>query len=360
MSVRLALSLGALNPANPAPHEHIQLAQMAERCGYEAVWASEIRTTDPFSQLGWIGGHTTGIGLGCAAAQATARSAAAMAASAVTLDGLSGGRFRLCIGVSGPQVVEGWHGKSYERPLSYLREYLAVIRMALAGKPIHYAGREITLPLPSGRHRVAPLVFPTTPVRLPVYLAGLGHNAVALAGELADGWIAIHCPPEYMADARFWLQEGAARSGRSLERFTTSVMVACCVDEDEDLARDLVRPRLAIYLGGMGSRKANFYARLAARLGFERAAAQVQESFLAGDIDEAIAAVDDDLLDAMTICGSKAHFRERLAAYQEANVDTVIVGLVTPSHHAKAEQLELISELAGSGGSGQLPGDQKS
>jgi F420-dependent oxidoreductase-like protein len=358
MSVRLALSLGALNPANPAPHEYIQLAQMAERCGYEAVWASEIRATDPFSQLGWIGGHTTGIGLGCAVAQATARSAAAMAASAVTIDGLSGGRFRLGIGVSGPQVVEGWHGKSYERPLSYLREYLAVIRMALAGEPIHYAGRDITLPLPSGRHRVAPLAFPTTPSRLPVYLAGLGHNAVALAGELADGWIAIHCPPEYMAKGRPWLEEGAARSGRSLERFTTCVMVACCVDEDEDLARDLVRPRLAIYLGGMGSRKANFYARLAARLGFERAAAQVQESFLAGDIDEAIAAVDDDLLDAMTICGSRAHVRERLAAYREANVDTVIVGLVTPSYHAKAEQLELISELAGSGGSGQLPGNQ--
>lgn len=347
--MRLALSLGAVNAANPAPHAHVELAAAAERCGYDAVWAAEIHATDPFSQLSWIGGHTTSIGLGCAVAQVTGRSAVTMAAGAVTLDGLSVGRFRLGIGVSGPRIVEGWHGHPYTQPLTYLREYLAILRLALAGQPISYAGRKITLPLPPGRgqYGVAPLPFPTPPSRLPVHLAGLGRNAVALAGELADGWIAIHCPPEYMARARSWLAAGAARSGRSLAGFSTSVMVICCVDNDEDLARDLVRPVLAVYLGGMGSREANFYNKLAARLGFERAAGRIQESFLAGDIGEAIAAVDDDLIDAMTIAGSEDHVRKRLTAYQEAGVDSVILGLAAPTAAGKIKQLELMSELVG-------------
>jgi F420-dependent oxidoreductase-like protein len=344
--MRLALSLGAVNAANPAPDEHVTLAAAAERCGYEAVWAAEIHATDPFGQLGWIGGQTTSVGLGCAVAQVTGRSAVTMAASAVTLDGLSGGRFRLGIGVSGPQIVEGWHGRRYAQPVSYLREYLAVLRLALAGEPIRHAGREITLPLPSGRYAITPLRFPSPPSRLPVHLAGLGTNAVALAGELADGWIAIHCPPQYMALARSWLAAGAARNGRSLAELSTSVMVICCVDDDEDLARDLVRPVLAVYLGGMGSRKANFYNRLAVRLGFGCAATRIQESFLAGDIGEAVAAVDDAMVHAMTLCGSPARVRARLAAYQEAGVDSVIIGLAVPSAAARIEQLELMSELA--------------
>jgi len=345
--MQLALAIGAVSAANPAPRQGIELAQAAERCGYEAIWAPEIHTTDPFAQLGWIGSHTTRIGLGCAVAQITARSAVAMAAGAVTLDGLSGGRFRLGLGVSGPRVVEGWHGYPYQQPLSVMREYLAVVRMALAGDPVRYAGRYITLPAPSGRHGVEPLAFPTPPAHLPVHLAGLGPVSVALAGELADGWIAIHCPPEYMALGRSWLEEGAGRARRSLAAFTTSVMVLCCVDDDEELARDLVRPALAVYLGGMGSRTANFYNRLAVRLGFGPAAARVQDSYLAGDVGEAAAAVDDGLIDAMAACGPPARVRQRLSEYREAGVDTVIVGLAAPSHRAKIEQLELISALAG-------------
>jgi F420-dependent oxidoreductase-like protein len=344
--MRLAFAIGAVNAVNPAPGERIELAQAAERCGYQAIWVPEIHTTDPFAELGWIGSHTARIGLGCAVAQITARSAAAMAAGAVTLDSLSGGRFALGLGVSGPQVVEGWHGYSYQRPLSVMREYLAIVRMALAGEPIRYAGQYITLPAPSGTHHIAPLAFPTPPKHLPVYLAGLGPKSVALAGELADGWIAIHCPPEYMALARSWLEEGAARARRPLAGFTTSVMVLCCVDDDEDLARDLVRPVLAVYLGGMGSRVANFYNRLAVRLGFGRAAARVQDSYLAGDVDEAVEAVDDGLVDAMAVCGPAARVRQRLSDYRKVGVDTVIVGLAAPSHRSKLEQLELISVLA--------------
>ncbi len=344
--MRLALGLQAINGANPVPSAYVELARAAERCGYDSVWVPEIRATDPFALLGWIGGQTASIGLGCAVAQITARTAVSTAAGAVTVDSLCGGRIRLGLGVSGPQVVEGWHGRPYEKPLSYLRDYVAVVRVALSGTPVSYAGKHITLPYPSGADTVAPLPLPIPPSRLPLHLAGLGSAAVALAGELADGWIAIHCPPEYMATARSWLADGAARSGRSLSGFVTSVMVTCCVDEDEELARDLVRPTLAVYLGGMGSRTTNFYNRLAARLGFGAEAARVRAAYLAGDIEEAISAVDDRLVDTMAICGPEAHVRERLSAYERAGVDTLIVGLAAPAHRAKIEQLEWIAALA--------------
>jgi F420-dependent oxidoreductase-like protein len=342
--MRLALGFRAMNSINPPPSSHyIEEAQTAERCGYDSIWTSEIRATDPFAFLAWIGANTTSIGLGCGVAQIFARSPVATAAGAITLEGLSGRRFRLGLGVSGPQIAEGWHGHPYQRPLSYMREYLAVVRMALAGEPIQYAGQEITVPCSPASDGVVPLRFPTRPSQMPVYLAGLVRGAVALAGELADGWIAVHSPPAYMKTARGWLEEGAARSGRSLDGFQTIAMVLCCVDEDEDLARDLCRPTLAIYFGGMGTRKANFYVKLAARLGFGEAANAVQDLFLAGDMAGAIAAVDDDLVDAMCLCGCEERVREKLAAYQEAGVDTV---LMVPASHLLSEQLHQIELLS--------------
>jgi F420-dependent oxidoreductase-like protein len=343
--MRLAVGLRAINTANPSPVGYLELARAAERSGCETIWAPELRSTDPFALLGWVGSRTSSVGLGCAVAQISARSAVAMASGALTLNGLSGGRFRLGLGVSGPQVVEGWHGRSYDNPLTHLREYLTVIRMALDGELIRFSGREINLPLPSARDDVTPLAFPKSSLPLPVHLAGIERNAVALAGELADGWIAIHCPPDYMATARSWLNEGAARSGRSLDGFVTSVEVICSVDEDEDLARDVARPTLALYLGGMGTRRTNFYNRLAAKLGFGAAAAAVRDAYLAGHIGDAIAMVDDSLLDAMTVCGSPEQVREKLAAYRKADVDAVIVGLPSPSYRAQIDQIELISTL---------------
>jgi F420-dependent oxidoreductase-like protein len=345
-TVRLAYGFKAINPAHPNPPAYIELARVAERCGYESLWAAETQATDPFGLLAWVGAHTTTIGLGCGVAQVTARTAVAATSAAVTLDALSGGRFRLGLGVSGPRIVQGWHGLAYDKPLSYLREYLAVVRMALHGDPISHTGENFTLPLPSGVEDVEPLAFPTPPSQVPVYLAGLGPRAVALAGELAEGWIAIHCPPEYMARGRSWLEEGAARSGRSLDGFTTSVMVNCYVDDDEELARDLVRPTLAVFLGGMGSSRTNFYNRLATRLGFGTQAAAAAAAFLAGDMGAAITALDDDVVDAMTICGSPDRVRDKLAAYRKAGVDTVIIGLAAASRRAQIEQLELVSTLA--------------
>lgn len=334
-----------MNSVSPTPSTYVELAQTAERCGYESIWAPEIRATDPFSFLAWLGGNTTSIGLGAGVAQIFARSAVATAASAITLEGLSGGRFRLGLGVAGPQIVEGWHGRPYQRPLSYMRDYLAVVRMALSGEPIDYAGQEITVPCSSASDDVVPLRFPTRPSRMPVYLAGLARSSVALAGELADGWMGIHAPPAHMETARAWLEEGAARSGRSLDGFHTTAMMICSIDDDEDLARDLVRPTLAVYLGGMGSRKTNFYVNFAATLGFGAAARAANEAFLAGDMGEAIAAVDDDLIDTMSLCGCEERVRDKLAAYEAAGVDTVVVVPASPSHSDQLHQIELLAAL---------------
>jgi F420-dependent oxidoreductase-like protein len=341
--MRLALGFRAMNSINPPPSSnYIEQAQTAERCGYDSIWTSEIRATDTFAFLAWLGGNTTNIGLGAGVAQIYARTPVATAAAAITLEGLSGGRFRLGLGVSGPQIAEGWHGHPYQRPLSYMRDYLAIVRMALAGEPIDYTGKEITVPCSPGSDGVVPLRFPTRSSRMPVYLAGLVRSAVALAGELADGWISVHTPPAYMKTARTWLAEGAARSGRSLDGFLTTAMVLCCIDEDEDLARDLCRPTLATYIGGMGSRTTNFYFDLATRLGFGDSARAIFDAFLAGDMAGAIGAVDDDLVDAMCLCGSEERVREKLAAYQEAEVDTV---LMVPASHLLSDQLHQIELL---------------
>jgi F420-dependent oxidoreductase-like protein len=344
--MRLALGFRAMNAVNPQPSStYVELARTAERCGYDSVWTSEIRANDPFTFLSWIGGNTTSIGLGAGVAQIFARTAVATAAGAITLECLSGGRFRLGLGVSGPQIAEGWHGHPYQRPLSYMRDYLAIVRMALGGEPIQYAGKEITVPCSPGSDGVVPLRFPTHPSSMPVYLAGLVRSAVALAGELADGWISVHTPPAYMKTARTWLEEGAARSGRSLDGFGTTAMVLCCVDDDEDLARDLCRPTMAIYLGGMGSRTTNFYVDLATRLGFGNSARAVNNAFLAGDIAGAIAAVDDDLVDAMALCGCEERVREKLAAYQDAGVDTVLMVPASPRPSDQLHQIELLPTL---------------
>lgn len=344
--MRLAFGFRAVNAVNPpASSTYVELAQTAERCGYESIWTTEIRATDPFAFLAWIGGNTTSIGLGCGAAQIFARSPVAMAAGAITLEGLSGGRFRLGLAYSGPQIAEGWHGRPYQRPLSYMRDYLAVVRMALRGEPIQYTGQEITVPCSPASDGVVPLRFPTRPSRMPVYLTGLVRGAVALAGELADGWLAVHAPPAYMKAARTWLQEGAARSGRLLDGFHTTAMVLCCVDEDEDLAHDLCRPTLAVYLGGMGSRKTNFYVNLATRLGFGDVATAVFNAFVAGDMAGAIAAVSDDLVDAMALCGCEERVRAKLAAYQNAGVDTILVVPASPLLSDQLHQIELLPTL---------------
>lgn len=328
------------------PSAHVELAKAAERLKYGSVWSAEGYATDPVGLLAWIAGQATEIGLGSAVLQISGRSAVTTALSAATLGQITGGRFVLGLGTSGPQVAEGWHGQPYDRPLARMRDYVAVLRMALAGQPIRYTGERLTLPLPGAAVEPMPLQVPARLADVPVYLAGLGPKAVMLAGEIADGWLALHCPPGYVAASRARLAAGAAQAGRSLAGFQVAAMVFVAVEEDLELARDMMRPLLALYLGGMGTRRANFYNRLAHRLGFGAVAAAVQEAYLAGRRDDAAAAITDELVDTMTVCGPPERVRDRLAAYRDAGTNILIVGLASPSLRLRREQLEWIAELA--------------
>lgn len=344
--MRLGYSLGSVGGIGTEPTVHVELARAAERLGYESVWSAEAFGTDPLGLLGWIAAQTEGIRLGAGVLQISARSPVTAAMSAATLAQISGGRFTLGLGTSGPKVVEGWHGQPYGRPLARMRDYVAVLRMALAGEPVRYQGDTITLPIAGSDVEPMPLLLSPALPRVPVYLAGLGRKAIALAGELGDGWLAVHHPPESVAASRAWLAAGAERTGRSLDGFDVAAMVLVVVEPDPELARDLMRPSLALHLGGMGTRTVNFYNALAGRLGFGEAAAAVQDAYLAGDHDGAVAAVTDELVDGMTIAGDPDHVRERLAAYRDAGTTTLIVTLVSPTPGLRRDQLEWITELA--------------
>jgi len=345
MTMRLGYGIGGIRFG---PAALAEMAAEAERSGYESVWSSEVNGTDPVALLGWIAGHTETIGLGSAVLQMSARSATATAATAATLCRITGGRFRLGLGISGPQVVEGWHGQPFDRPLARMRDYVAVVRLALAGQPVAYDGETTTLPRPGGQGVPLPVLAGSArPPYIPIYLAGLGPKAVALAGEIADGLLAIHCPPEYVAQARTWLRAGADRGGRDLEGFDLAVMVLVHIDNDVKLARDMIRPALAVFLGGMGTTTTNFYNRHAHRLGYGAEATSVQEAFLAGDIDESIAAVSDELIDAMAVCGSPGSVASRLSDYRAAGCTTFVAGSVAPSARLRCQQLRELAAVAG-------------
>jgi len=353
--MRLGYSL-ALNGGLSAT-ELGNLAVEAERLGYDSVWSSEIFAADPVAILAWAAARTSRIGLGAAVLQIPGRSALTTAASAATLQRLSGGRFRLGLGMSGPQVVEGLHGVAYRRPLAWTRDYVSIVRLALAGEPVAYQGETISLPRAGGEAVASPLIGAGRLKQCPLYLAGIGPKAVSLAGELADGWLGIHCPPGYVSHARTLLAAGARAAGRPLSGFDVAVMVHVVIDEDADIARDLVRPSMALYLGGMGSAKTNFYNRLACQLGFAAAAARVKQAYLAGQLDEAMAALPDDLIDEMTICGPVEYVRQRLAEYQSAGTTTLIAGTVSTTLDARYTQLAQLADAASglSGGGGAEP-----
>ncbi|MDA0638069.1 LLM class flavin-dependent oxidoreductase [Nonomuraea sp. MCN248] len=343
--MRLGFSIGTLGPVAATHEAQLQLVREAERLGYDSVWASEGYGVDPVTTLAWLAAGTERIRLGTGVIQVTGRTAIAAAMAAATVDRLSGGRFLLGLGASGPQVAEGWHGHRYERPLAHLRDYVAVVRTALDGRPVRHDGPEITLPLPDSRGKE--LTLQAAPVQrpLPIHLAAMGPKAAGLAGEIADGWLPIHFPPEHLAETLEHVRAGAARAGRDAARVEVSPMVMAMVDDDADYARDLVRPMLALYLGGMGTRGVNFYNRLAHRLGFGDSASRVQDAYFDGDLGAAVEELPDDLVDALTLCGTPERVRERLAAYRKAGATRLIVGLNAPTVDDRLEQLAWLAEL---------------
>jgi F420-dependent oxidoreductase-like protein len=348
--VKLALSAGYWS-ASPGgghgPAQQLAAVREAERLGYDSVWTAEAYGSDAATVLGWLAGQTTRIRLGAGILQMPARSPAMTAMTAATLDRLSGGRMLLGIGSSGPQVAEGWHGQRFAHQLQRTREYVAVVRMALERRRVEYHGQTLELPLPDGPGKALKLTIAPVSDRIPIYLAAIGPRNIELAGEIADGWLPILLAPEHLPALRRRLQAGAARAGRSLEGFDIVTSVSVLIDDDLARARDAMRPSIALYVGGMGSRERNFYNRLVCSYGFEDAARTVQEHYLAGDRAAAMAAVPDELIDMVTLAGPADVVRDRLRAYRAAGVGAIAVATVPGlSDKAVAEQLRLVAELA--------------
>ena len=305
------------------PQEQVDLAMLADELGLDSVWISEAWGQDAVSVLGLLAGKTERIALGSGLFQIPARAPAATAMAAASLDVLSGGRFRLGLGVSGPQVSEGWYGVPFDRPVARTREYVEIVRMALARKTVVHEGREYRVPLEGAR----PLKLLAKPVqqRIPVYLGAVGPRAVEQVGEIADGWLPFMVSPEHAATLFEPLDRGLQKAGRTRADLDVAACTAMAVEGDLDAARDAVRPWLAFYLGAMGSREKNFYVDLADRAGHGAAARACQEAFLGGDRERAAAALTPELIDAMGLATTPDALPERLAAFEAIGVDTLLV-----------------------------------
>jgi len=305
-----------------SPTEQVELAVLADGLGLDSVWISEAWGQDAVSVLGLLAGKTERIALGSGLFQIPARPPTATAMAAASLDVISGGRFRLGLGVSGPQVSEGWYGVPFARPVGRTREYVEIVRTALARKTVRHDGREYQVPLDGAR----PLKLLAKPVqdRIPIYLGAVGPRAVEQVGEIADGWLPFMLDPEHASTLFEPLDRGLERAGRTRADVDVAAATACAIEEDLDAAREAVRPWLAFYLGAMGSKEKNFYVELAARAGHGDAARACQEAFLAGDRDRAAAALTPRLIDSMALATTPAALDDRLAAFEAVGVDTLV------------------------------------
>src|SRR3984957_17223406 len=328
------------------PKDQLQVVQEAERLGYDSVWAAEAYGSDAATVLAWLAAGTSKIKLGSAIFQMPGRTPA-VTARAAPIDELSGGRMILGIGSSGPQVAEGWHGQRFAPQLQRTREYVAVVRKALARERLEFHGETLELPLPDGPGKALKLTIAPVQEQIPVYLAAIGPKNTALAGEIADGWIPTLFSPEHVSELRPLLQEGADRVGRSLENFDIAPTVNVFVTDDLPAARDAMRPFIALYVGGMGSRKQNFYNQVVQRYGYEAEAKEIQDLYLEGKREEAMAAIPDSLIDTVSLCGPKDVVRERLAVYRDAGVGTLGGTPTAFTAPERLEQLRLLAELAG-------------
>ena len=320
------------------PHDVAALAVEAERAGFDSVWTSETWGSDGAILLAWMAARTQRIGLGAGVLQIPARSPAAAAMVAITLDHLSGGRMRLGLGVSGPQVAEGWHGASFDRPVERTREYVSIVRAVLGRQePVAAPGPHYPLPLPQGPGK--PLKANVRPLRsdVPIYLAAMGPRNVALAAEIADGWIPFLYSPEHVGVFEQTLTEGLRAGARERSAIDVAPMVPVAFGEDLGACRDRLRPLLAMYAGGMGSAGANFYKDLVSRYGFGEAANAIQSAFLSGRRSEAASLVPDEMIDELCLVGPVERVRDRLDAWRAAGVTTLL---------AKAKDRQTIRALA--------------
>ena len=339
-ALKLGLNTGYW-AGGPPPGAAESIAE-AERLGFDSVWTAEAYGSDALMPLAWWGAATDQIKLGTAIVQISARTPAATAMAAMTLDYLSGGRVILGLGVSGPQVVEGWYGQPFAKPLGRMREYIGVLRDIWARQgPLVNQGPHYPLPLPDGTGLGKPLKSSIRPLRtdIPVYLAAEGPKNIAMAGELCDGWLALFYSPHHETFYREALAEGLERPGarRTAEDFEVAATVPLIVTDDIEAAADAVRPMYALYFGGMGAKGTNFHANVAIRMGYEAEVAKIQELYLAGHKDQAAAVIPTQLIEQLTLIGPVEKIRHDLEAWRESLVTTLLIAGDPPTLRTAAE-----------------------
>jgi F420-dependent oxidoreductase-like protein len=326
--LRLGLNTGYWGAGPPSGVQE-SIAE-AERLGFDSMWTAEAYGSDVLTPLAWWGSQTRRLRLGTAIVQMSARTPAATAMAAMTMDHLSGGRFILGLGVSGPQVVEGWYGRPFAKPLARTREYVAIMRDVFAREgPVTAPGPHYPLPYPGGTGLGKPLKSTLHPVResIPIFLGAEGPKNIALCAELCDGWLALFFSPHHEDFYREALAEGFARAGarRSFDDFEVCATVPIIVHDDVEAAADMLRPMYALYFGGMGARGANFHHDVAVRLGYEAEARRCQDLYLEGRKDEAGAALPTRLVEELALIGPRDKIRHDLEAWRESIVTTMLV-----------------------------------
>jgi F420-dependent oxidoreductase-like protein len=329
--LKLGLSTGLLSGAAPLA-ERREWVMEAERLGFDSVWSSETYGSDALTPLAWWGSHTRRVKLGTSIVQISARRPTATAMAAMTMDHLSDGRFMLGLGVSGPQVVEGWYGEAFAKPVARTREYVSIVRDVIARRePVTSDGPHYPLPV-SARDGVTGLAKPLKSIlhplreRLPIYIAAEGPNNIALAAEIGDGWLPLYYSPYYDAELyRPCLEQGFARRGGRPDEFEIAPAVPLIVDDDIERAADVLRPMYALYFGGMGARSMNFHHQVAVRMGYEREAAKIQDLYLDGRKGEAAAAVPMKLVQELALIGPADKIRHDLEAWRDSPVTTILI-----------------------------------
>ena len=327
--MKLGLIIGYWPSSGPPPDAADQIAT-AERLGFDSIWTSEAYGSDCFTPLAWWGSRTERVKLGTAITQISARTPASTAMTAITLDHLSGGRAILGLGVSGPQVVEGWYGQDYAKPLARTREYIDIVRRIIArDEPVSYAGEHYAMPLQGGTGLGKPLKSIVRPLRseIPIYLGAEGPKNVALAAEIADGWLPMFFSPKSDDFYRAALDEGFARPGarHTADDFEVACVVPMIIGDDIESCADLLRPTLALYVGGMGARDRNFHKDVFERLGYADACAKIQDHYLAGRKADAAAAVPTEMVEDVYLIGPAEKIRDDLDRWRETCITTILV-----------------------------------
>lgn len=322
--MQLGINLGYWGGGMDA--DNLAVAREADKLGYAVCWAAEAYGSDAATVLSWVAAQTERIDVGSAIFQIPARQPAMTAMTAATLDALSGGRFRLGLGVSGPQVSEGWYGVKFDKPLARTREYVEIVRKAMSRERLTHEGEHWTLPLPGGPGKPLKLTVHPQREHIPLYIAAIGPKNLEQTGEIADGALLIFPAAEHLEETALrYLRAGREKAGKTMEGFDVVPMLPLALGDDARVGElaDTFRPYTALYVGGMGSRKQNFYNQLARRMGYEKEAAEIQDKYLAGDKEGAAVAVPQQLIDSTTLLGSVDRIADRMRAYADAGVTTL-------------------------------------